>query len=41
MKGLLIKDLKIVLNQYKLFIIAVVFGAFFAYTNGDVTFAAS
>lgn len=41
MKGLLIKDLKIVLAQYKLFIFAIAFGAFFAYSNGDVTFAAT
>ena len=41
MKGLLIKDLKIILNQKKLFLIAILFGAFFAYTNEDVTFAAS
>lgn len=41
MKGLLIKDLKIILNQKKLFLVAVLFGAFFAYTNKDVTFAAT
>lgn len=41
MKGLLIKDLKIILNQKKLFLIAILFGAFFAYTNEDVTFAAT
>lgn len=41
MKGLLIKDLKIILNQKKLFLVAILFGAFFAYTNKDVTFAAT
>ncbi len=41
MKGLLIKDLKIILNQKKLFLVAILFGAFFAYTNEDVTFAAT
>ncbi len=41
MKGLLIKDFKIVLGQKKLFLIAVLFGAFFAYSNEDVTFAAT
>ncbi|MBE5945246.1 MAG: ABC-2 transporter permease [Lachnospiraceae bacterium] len=41
MKGLLVKDLKIVLAQKKFFIFAIGFGAIFAYTNKDVTFAAT
>lgn len=41
MKGLLIKDLKIIANQYKLFIMAIVFGCLLSWANNDVTFAAT
>ncbi len=41
MKGLLIKDLKIIAEQKKFFIVAIVFAALFTWTGNDITFAAT
>ena len=41
MKGLLIKDLKIVASQKKFFFIAILFSVIFAWTGEDVTFAST
>lgn len=41
MKGLLIKDLKIIAEQKKFFIIAIVFAALFTWSGNDISFAAT
>ena len=41
MKGLLIKDIKIIISQKKFFIMAIFLAAVFAWTTEDVTFSAS
>ncbi len=41
MKGLLIKDFRIVLNQKRFLVMAVVFAAVFVFTTDDVSFAAT
>lgn len=41
MKGLLIKDLKLLASQKKIFIITIFVAAVFAWTSDDVTFAAT
>ena len=41
MKGLLIKDLKIIAEQKKFFIVAILFAALFTWTGNDITFAAT
>lgn len=41
MKGLLIKDFKLIMSQKKFFFMALVFAAIFANTSSDVTYAAT
>lgn len=41
MKGLLIKDLKLIASQKNFFIMAIIFAAVFTWTSDDVTFAAT
>ena len=41
MKGLLLKDLKIVMGQKRLFVMALLIAAIFVWSTEDVTFAAS
>ena len=41
MKGLLIKDLQLILKQKKFFVVAIALAAMFAFTSKDVTFGAT